>query len=110
MRVEVPTEHSLDYQVACGRKGCVVFYKGDHCLFCLPADEILRDTLKQFGVSESIIHEVDISIDDNVAMHEGIVALPTIEICSECLVGIPQEGAIRDAVVKALMRECFCDQ
>ena len=110
MKAESPTVHSGKYQVACGKRRCVVFYKGSHCAFCAPANEILRDALRQFGISEEVIHEVDVGTNDEIARDEGIVALPTIEICSECLVGLPQEGSIRDAMVKALMQECFTDE
>ena len=110
MRAESPIAHSNEYQVTCGRRSCIVFYKGNHCAFCVPAEEILKDALRQFGVSEAAIHEVDIGVNDEIAREEGIVALPTIEICNECLVGLPQEGSVRDAMVKALMQDCFTDE
>ncbi len=110
MRAESPTVHLNEYQVACGKKRCIVFYKGSHCLFCIPANEILKDVLIQFGVSDNAIHEIDIGQDDEIGREEGIVALPTIEICNECIVGLPEEGIVRDAMVKALMQECFSDE
>ncbi|MFW9921449.1 MAG: hypothetical protein ACFFED_17755 [Candidatus Thorarchaeota archaeon] len=109
MKAKLPAECPSDLQVACGKRGCIIFYKGEHCIFCSPADEILRDVLKQFGVSEDMIHEVDFGIDDTSAADEGIVALPTIEICNECIVGLPREGSVRDAIVKAIMHDCFCE-
>ncbi len=109
MKAEVQADFTTECQVACGKKSCVVLYKGEHCLFCTPADKMLREELQQFRVPESAIREIDVGLDDSFADEVGIVALPTIEICDEFIVGLPQEGSIRDAIVRAAMKECFCE-
>ncbi len=109
MRAKTSTKYTTNYPVSCGKRACIVFYQGDQCAFCESADAILRDALLQYGVSDMAVREVDVGDDDMTATEEGIVGLPTIEICSKRFVGLPQEGAVRDAVLEAIMHECFCD-
>ena len=91
----------------CGRTSCVTFLSGEHCVFCEPAKGMLRDLLSQFDVPFTCVSEIDVENDD-IAQDENILALPTIKICDETIVGLPDEGAVRDAIVRALMNECFC--
>ncbi len=92
----------------CGRNSCVTFYGGKHCFFCEPTKGILRDILSQFDVSFACVSEVDVDENDSITRDEDILALPTIKICDSTIVGLPDEGTLRDAVVQALMKECFC--
>jgi hypothetical protein len=96
-------------KAVCGKKGCVVFYRGDHCIFCQPAKEILYDALKEFGLADTAVYEIDIAEDEKGVQEAGIVGLPTIEICEESFMGLPEDGSLRDALIRALMKDCFCE-
>ncbi|MHA1905878.1 MAG: thioredoxin domain-containing protein [Candidatus Thorarchaeota archaeon] len=109
MKADVSLTSSPKTGVSCGKQGCVVFYKGEHCMFCKPANEILKEALAQFGLSEQSVFEIDIGEDESVAREAGIVGIPTIKICNEVIMGLPDEGSIRDAIVSAVMRDCFCE-
>lgn len=109
MRVDAIVTPNTQCKVACGRERCIIFYKGEHCMFCKPTDKVLKETLLQFGLTEASIFEIDVGEDDNLARDAGVVGLPTIKICEETLLGVPDEGSIRDALVTAMMRECFCE-
>ncbi|MFW9907394.1 MAG: thioredoxin domain-containing protein [Candidatus Thorarchaeota archaeon] len=109
MRVDVPISATSEVKTPCGKQGCVVFYKGEHCLFCRPANEILKESLQQFGVPDNVICEIDVEEEEDIARERGIVGLPTIEICEETILGMPDEGSIRDALVRAIMQDCFCE-
>jgi len=109
MKADVPATPIPKMEVPCGKQGCVVFYKGEHCMFCQPASEILKESLLQFGLKESSVCEIDIGEHEDVAREAGIVGLPTIEICGEVIMGLPDEGSIRDAIVNAIMQDCFCE-
>lgn len=109
MRVDAITTPNTECKVACGKESCIIFYKGDHCMFCEPTNEVLKESLLQFGLSESSVFKIDVGEYENVARDAGVVGLPTIKICDEVLIGLPDEGSIRDALVNAMMRDCFCE-
>ena len=109
MKADVPATSTPQVGVACGKQGCVVFYKGENCMFCRPANEILNEALEQFGLTGNSVFKIDIGEDENSAREAGIVGLPTIEICNEIIMGIPEEGSVRDALVNAMMHDCFSE-
>ena len=85
-------------------------YKGEHCLFCDPAEEILEGALASFGVSSSAIIAVDVeSGDDCGCGTDDVTMLPTIKICDAKLTGLPDEQMLNDAVIRAIMKDCFCE-
>ncbi len=92
----------------CGKSSCVTFYGGEQCFFCEPTKGMLRDMLSQFQIPFTCVLQVDVDEEETITKEESILALPTIKICGETIVGLPDEGTIRDAVVRALMNECFC--
>ncbi|MGQ4912647.1 MAG: hypothetical protein ACP6KW_10800 [Candidatus Thorarchaeota archaeon] len=94
----------------CGECSCVILYKGDFCLFCDAASEILANSLQEYGVSESALMEVD--VDDAEACGcntDGITMLPTIKICDVKLTGLPEQQSVNDAVIRAIMKDCFVE-
>ncbi len=109
MRVDAIVTQNTDCKVACGRESCIIFYKGEHCMFCKPTNEVLKEALLQFGLTETSILEIDVGEDESLARDAGVVGLPTIKICNETLLGLPDEGSIRDAIVNAMMQECFSE-
>ena len=94
----------------CGKCSCVILYKSEQCVFCDPAAEILADTLSSFGVPRSAIIEVDVESGDNCGCEtDGISMLPTIKVCDAMITGLPDEGMLNDAVIRAVMKDCFCE-
>lgn len=94
----------------CGRCGCIVMYKGDLCLFCDAAEEILQRALSEFAVPSSAIRSVDIESGETCGCStDDILALPTIKICDVKLTGLPDEQLVNDAVIRAIMKDCFCE-
>jgi len=94
----------------CGKCSCVILYKSQTCIFCDPAAEILQETLTSFGVPSTAIVHVDIESNDDCGCGtENISMLPTIKICDSMITGLPDEGMLNDAVIRAVMKDCFCD-
>ncbi|TFG26683.1 hypothetical protein EU527_19455 [Candidatus Thorarchaeota archaeon] len=94
----------------CGRCSCVIMYKGDLCIFCDAASEILEGALSNYGVSSAVIKEVDIESGDDCGCDTNDVSmLPTIKICDAKFSGLPDEQMINDAVIRAIMKDCFCE-
>lgn len=85
-------------------------YKGDLCIFCDAAIEMIQDALSNFGVSGSAVRAVDVESDDACDCGtDDVLALPTIKICDVMLTGLPDEQIVNDAVIRAVMKECFCE-
>jgi hypothetical protein len=94
----------------CGRCGCIIMYRGELCIFCDAAIEILQDALTSFGVPSSAIRSVDIESEEACGCEtDDIQMLPTIKICDVKLTGLPDEQLVNDAVIRAVMKDCFCE-
>ncbi|NHJ12662.1 MAG: hypothetical protein EAX95_03260 [Candidatus Thorarchaeota archaeon] len=93
----------------CGRCGCIIVYTGDYCFFCDAAKEMLGEAIAQYGVSDSAICQIDVDSEGECGCNDSITRLPTIRICSVKLEGLPDEGQVTDAVLRALMMDCFCE-
>ncbi|MCK5238548.1 MAG: hypothetical protein KAR33_03305 [Candidatus Thorarchaeota archaeon] len=92
----------------CGRNGCVVIYTGDNCAFCDTAFETLRDVLSDFGLSSSVISEVNVTSGIQCACDiPGIVTLPTIRVCDQLITGLPQIDEARSSIMHAILKGCF---
>lgn len=94
----------------CGKCSCIIMYKGDLCIFCDAAIEMIQDALSNYGVSSSAIRSVDVESDVACDCNtDDVLALPTIKICDVMLTGLPDEQIVNDAVIRAIMKECFCE-
>ncbi|MGY5873494.1 MAG: hypothetical protein RTV72_14700 [Candidatus Thorarchaeota archaeon] len=94
----------------CGKCSCIIMYKAEQCVFCDPAAEILEAALSSFGVPSSAIIEVDVESDDDCGCGtDDISMLPTIKICDSLITGLPDEQMLNDAVIRAIMKDCFCE-
>jgi hypothetical protein len=110
MKADIETVPSLQTATPCGKCSCVIMYKTEQCIFCDPAAEILEDALSSYGVSASAITEVDVEADDDCGCGtDDISMLPTIKICDALITGLPDEGLLNDAVIRAIMKDCFCE-
>lgn len=95
----------------CGRRSCIILYSGQACLFCGAAKQLLGETMSHFGVSDDIICMIDVDKGEDKASgcNDVVTSLPTIRICNVVLEGLPDESEVNDAVIRALMMDCFCD-
>ncbi len=110
MKAEAIHTSTTEMKTPCGRCGCIIFYKGEVCIFCDAATEMLADTLIGFGVSDSAICEIDVDSDEECGCGtEDIAMLPTIRICDMKLTGMPDEQSMNDAIMRAIMKDCFCE-
>ncbi|MFW9808522.1 MAG: hypothetical protein ACFFE6_03985 [Candidatus Thorarchaeota archaeon] len=110
MKAEAIPTSSTEMKTPCGRCGCIIFYKGELCIFCEAATEMLADALMGFGVSSSAICEIDVDSEEECGCGtDDIAMLPTIRICDMKLTGLPDEQSMNDAVMRAIMRDCFCE-
>ncbi|MHA2141498.1 MAG: hypothetical protein ACXADC_05140 [Candidatus Thorarchaeota archaeon] len=93
----------------CGRCGCIIVYTGKLCLFCEAAKEIIGEAINQYGVSNDAICQIDVDEDEDAGCgcEDIVTSLPTIRICEVVLEGLPDEGQVTDAVLRALMMDCF---
>ena len=110
MKAGVRQVSSTQTTTPCGKCSCIIMYKGEQCIFCDPAAEILEGALANFGVPPSAIASVDVeSGDDCGCGTDDITMLPTIKICDARLTGLPDEQMLNDAVIRAIMKDCFCE-
>jgi len=110
MKAEVETVSDVQNATPCGKCSCVIMYKTEQCVFCDPASEILEGALSDFGVPSSAIIEVDVESDDDCGCGtEDVSMLPTIKICDARITGLPDEQTLKDAVLRAIMKDCFCE-
>lgn len=94
----------------CGECSCVILYKGDMCLFCDAASDILADSLESFGIPGSAAKEVDVDEAEECGCKtDNITMLPTIKICDVTITGLPEEQMVKDAVIRAIMKDCFIE-
>ena len=111
MKAEVKSVSDVQTATPCGKCSCVIMYKTEQCVFCDPAAEILEEALSSFGVPASAIIEVDVESDDDCGCGTNDISmLPTIKICDSTITGLPDEGMLNDAVIRAVMKDCFCER
>jgi hypothetical protein len=104
------TKNSM--RTPCGRCGCIIIYTGKLCLFCEAAKEIIGEAITNYGVSDDVICQIDVDAGEGegCGCEDVVTSLPTIRICEVVLEGLPDEGQVTDAVLRALMMDCFCDR
>ena len=110
MKAEVESMSDVQTATPCGKCSCVIMYKTQQCLFCDPAAKILEDALSSFGLPSSAVVEVDVESDDDCGCGtEDVSMLPTIKICDARITGLPDEQTLKDAVLRVIMKDCFCE-
>ena len=111
MKAEVEHLPETKAVTPCGKCSCIIMYKGDLCIFCDATSEILEGALESYGVPITAIKEVDVeSGNDCGCGTEDVSMIPTIKICDSMLTGLPDEQMLNDAVIRAIMKECFCEE
>ncbi len=84
---------------------CVLFYTNSHCIFCPAAREMLEERLEAHELSVDSIRDVDCDTEDV----RDITALPTIQVCKQTIVGLPEEDMLDRALWMLRVNPCFIE-
>jgi hypothetical protein len=104
----IPQEQSCEQQQICGKSNCIVLYRGDGCVFCDAAWEILESVVSEFNIPHDFIEKIDVSImNETESRSFNQMGLPAIEICNEIIFGLPDIDLVRSAVANAILKGCF---
>lgn len=68
---------------------------------------MVAEMFRKYGVPEAVISKIDVEQGCSCGCANHVQGAPTIRICNETLVGIPDEDLLHDAVLRILMKECF---
>lgn len=79
----------------------VVFFKSDSCAFCPRAEEVIRETIENFGSDVFALKIVNVSENPEAAEEFGIFALPTVMIGGVSVTGIPEPDLLMKMVLGA---------
>ncbi|NHJ14425.1 MAG: hypothetical protein EAX95_12170 [Candidatus Thorarchaeota archaeon] len=79
----------------------IVMFKSDACAFCPRAEEVLRDTIEDFGPGIFKLRFIDVKVEPEVAEEYGVYALPTIMIGGMAVTGIPEPEMIMKMILGA---------
>ena len=94
----------------CGRCACIIVYTSEECVLCDAALEIMYSVISDFGLSPSVIREVDVlNGDDDGCGLPAPVGLPAMRVCEEFVSGLPDMDEARGAVMHAVLKNCFSD-
>ncbi|MFX1263306.1 MAG: hypothetical protein ACFFAZ_14590 [Promethearchaeota archaeon] len=105
-----PLYDCAECKTPCGKTGCITLYTGDGCFFCDTAWEILKEVVSDFSLPYEAISLVNAdSVTPERLDFDGPLGLPTIQICGEVIVGIPDVDHIRGAIMHAVLRQCFTE-
>jgi hypothetical protein len=110
----VRTHQSLydcaECKTPCGKAGCITLYTGAGCFFCDTAWKILKEVVSDFSLPYEAISLVNADdVNPEKLDLAGPLGLPTIQICEEVIVGIPDVDHIRGAIMHAVLRQCFTE-
>ncbi|MFX1559933.1 MAG: hypothetical protein ACFFBL_05060 [Promethearchaeota archaeon] len=110
MKTEAISVSETEVKTACGKCSCIIMYTSEFCVFCDAAEEILIDALTNFGVSRTAIRAVDVERAAECGCRtDDVTMLPTIKVCDKHITGLPEEQSMQDAVMQAIMKDCFCE-
>lgn len=77
----------------------VVFFKSDTCAFCPKAEEVVRETINDFGPDTFKLIIINVSENPEAAEEYGIFALPTVMIGGVSITGIPEPEMLMKMVL-----------
>lgn len=84
---------------------CILFYTNSTCIFCPAAKEMLEEKLQEHDLPVGSIREVDCDREDV----GDVNALPTILICGQTIVGLPEEDMLEQALWLLQVNPCFIE-
>jgi thiol-disulfide isomerase/thioredoxin len=79
----------------------VVLFKSDSCAFCPRAEEVVRETIEDFGSDSFKLRVINVSENPEAAEEYGIFALPTVMIGGVSVTGIPEPEMLMKMVLGA---------
>jgi thiol-disulfide isomerase/thioredoxin len=79
----------------------IVLFKSDTCAFCPRAEEVVRETIEDFGTGSFHLRIVNVSENPEAAEEYGIFALPTVMIGGVSVTGIPEPDMLMKMVLGA---------
>ena len=79
----------------------VVLFKSDTCAFCPRAEEVVRETIEDFGSNVFTLKVINVSENPEAAEEYGIFALPTVMIGGVSVTGIPEPEMLMKMVLGA---------
>ncbi|MGY5872159.1 MAG: thioredoxin family protein [Candidatus Thorarchaeota archaeon] len=79
----------------------VVLFKSDTCAFCPRAEEVVRNTIDDFGADSFRLKIINVSEDPDAAEEYGIFALPTVMIYGVSITGIPEPEMLMKMIMGA---------
>ncbi len=79
----------------------IVLFKSDTCAFCPRAEEVVRETIDDFGSGLFKLKIINVSENPEAAEEYGIFALPTIMIGGVSVTGIPEPDMLMKMVLGA---------
>jgi hypothetical protein len=110
MNAEADKMSDVSPRTKCGECSCVILFKGEFCLFCDAAQEIIANSLQEFGIPMTALREVDVDSAAECGCNaDDIAMLPTIKICDVKITGLPEEQSVNDAMIRAIMKPCFAE-
>jgi len=77
----------------------IVLFKSDSCAFCPRAEEVVRETIRDFGESAFKLTIINVSENPEAAEEYGVFALPTIMIGGVSVTGIPEPDMIMKMIL-----------
>lgn len=79
----------------------VVLFKSDTCAFCPRAEEVVRETISEFGTGIFKLNIINVSENTEAAEEYGIFALPTVMIAGQSITGIPEPEMLMKMILGA---------
>jgi thiol-disulfide isomerase/thioredoxin len=79
----------------------VVLFKSDTCAFCPRAEEVIRETIEDFGTNAFRLNIINVSENPDLAEKYGIFALPTVMISGVSITGIPEPDMLMKMILGA---------
>ena len=79
----------------------IVLFKSDSCAFCPRAEEVVRQTIEDFGSAIFNLKIINVSENPEAAEEFGIFALPTVMIGGMSVTGIPEPDMLMKMVLGA---------
>jgi len=79
----------------------VVLFKSDTCAFCPRAEEVIRETIEDFGPNTFKLNIINVSENPDLAEKYGVFALPTVMISGVSITGIPEPDMLMKMILGA---------
>ncbi len=79
----------------------IVLFKSDSCAFCPRAEEVVIETINDFGPGIFKLTVINVSENPEAAEEYGIFALPTVMIGGVSITGIPEPEMLMKMVLGA---------